>query len=56
MKCNFIHMKLKDMSKLNLNNNKVLELFKLSIGNNIIKLNYSFIMNKKAHIKKILEI
>ena len=45
MKCNFIHIKLKDKYNNNLSNNKILELLKLSIGNNIINLNY--IKNKK---------
>jgi len=40
MKCNFIHIKLKDKSKISLNDNKVLDLLKLSFGNNITNLNY----------------
>ena len=39
MKINYIHIKLKDINNNNLNENKILELFKLSIGNNIINLN-----------------
>ena len=35
MECNFIRIKLKNKSNINLNKNKILELFKLSIGNNI---------------------
>ena len=38
MKINFIHIKLSN--KNNINSNKILELFKLSIGNNINDLNY----------------
>ena len=41
MECNYIHIKLKDKRNINLNKNKILELFKLSIGNNIINLNYN---------------
>ena len=54
MKCNFIHMKLKDKRKINLNINKVLELFKLSAGNNIINLNYN--TNKKDFLNNNLGI
>ena len=39
MECNYIHFKLKDKNNNNLNKNKILDLFKLSIGNNIISLN-----------------
>ena len=45
MKCNFIYIKLKAKNIINLNNNKILNLFKLSVGNNIINLNYN--KNKK---------
>ena len=45
MECNYIHVRLKDKSNINLNKHKILELFKLSIGNNIINLYY--IKNKK---------
>jgi len=45
MKCNFIYIKLKDKNNTTLNNNKILNLFKLSVGNNIINLNYN--KNKK---------
>jgi len=41
MNHNFIHIKLKDKSNIILNNNKFLELLKLSIGNNKINLNYN---------------
>ena len=34
MKCNFIHVKLKDKNNINLNIRKILEIFKLSIGKN----------------------
>ena len=54
MKCNFVRLKLKDKSNITSNNNKVLEIFKLSIGNNIINLNYY--KNKKEPSKKSLEI
>ena len=40
MECKYIHIRLKDKNNINLNKNKILELFKLSIGNNIINLNY----------------
>ena len=45
MECKYIHIRLKDKNNINLNKNKILELFKLSIGNNIIYLNYN--KNKK---------
>ena len=48
MKCNFIHIKLKDKNNINKN----LQLFKLSFGKNIAKLNY----NKKDYSKQNLEI
>ena len=41
MECNYIHVRLKDKSNINLNKHKILELFKLSIGNNVINLNYN---------------
>jgi len=47
MKCNFIHIKLKDQNNLTLNYNKILEIFKLSFGNDIIDLNY--IQNKSSN-------
>ena len=34
MKCNFIHIKLKDKNYIDLNRNRLLELVKLSIENN----------------------
>jgi len=51
MKCNFIHIKLKD--KNNININKDLELFKLSFGKNITNLKYN---KKKNYSKQNLEI
>ena len=54
MKGNFIHAKLKDKNNINFNNNKILELFKLSIGNNIINLDYN--KNKKESSNQYLEI
>ena len=47
MKCNFIHIKLKDQNNLTLNYSKILEIFKLSFGNDIIDLNY--IQNKNSN-------
>ena len=52
MKCNFIQVKLRDKSNINLNNNKIFELLKLSFGNNIINLNYN--KNKKESSNKNL--
>ena len=54
MKCHFIHFKLNDKANINLNNNKILELFKLSAGNNINILDYN--QNKKEPSNKNLEI
>ena len=54
MKCSFIHLKIKDKSFINLNNNTILELFKLSVGNNIYNLIHN--KNKKESSKKNLEI
>ena len=54
MKYNFIHIKLKDINKINLNDNKVLDLFKLSLGNNITNLIYY--KNKKETSNQNLEI
>ena len=51
MKCNFICVKLKDKNNINLNNRKIHEIFKLSIGNNIINLN--IIKIKKNFLIKI---
>ena len=48
MKHNFIHIKLKDENNIDLNNNKILELFKLSIGNNKIILNYNKIRKESS--------
>ena len=56
MFCNYIHnnihIKLKDKSKINLNNNRIIELFKLSLGNKVYKLNY----NIKESLNQNLEI
>ena len=41
MKYNFIHIKLKEKNNINLNRNKIIELYKLSFGNNKIDLNYN---------------
>ena len=49
-----IHIKITDKSNMNLNNNKILELFKLSVGNNINDLDYK--ENKKESSNKNLEI
>ena len=54
MKCNFINIKLNDKRNINLYNKKTLELFKLSVGNNIINLKYN--KNKKESSCKNLEI
>ena len=54
MKYNCIHFKLKDKNNINLNNNKILALFKLSVGNNINILDYN--QNKKQSSNKNLEI
>ena len=54
MKCNFIRVKLKDKNNINLNIRKILETFKLSIGNNIISFNYN--KNKKEFSNQSLEI
>ena len=54
MKFNFIHTKLKDNINIELNNNKMIELFKLSFGNNVNNLNYD--KYKKESSKKNLEI
>ena len=57
MECNYIHIRIKGKANINLNKNKILELFKLSIGNNrniITKLNYS--KNKKESLNKNIQI
>ena len=54
MKCNFIHIKKKDKKDINLNDNKTLQLFKLSFGNSITNLNY--IENKKKYSSQNLVI
>ena len=47
---NCIHIKLKDKSNINLNKNKIHELFKLSAGNNIINKNKKESSNKNFEI------
>ena len=54
MKCNFIHVKLKDKNNIKLNNKKFQEIFKLSIGNNIKYFNYK--NNKEEISNKNIEI
>jgi len=54
MECKYIHFKLKDKNNNNLNKNKILDLFKLSIGNNIINLNYN--KNKKESSNENIQI
>ena len=54
MKSNFIYFKIKDKTNINLNNNKILELFKLSAGNNIYIKDYN--QNKNESSNKNLEI
>ena len=46
MKSNFIQIKFKDKNYNNLNNKKILILFRLSIGNGLINLKYPFKSNK----------
>ena len=45
MSFNFIHIKFKDKNYSKLNNYKILELFKLSIGNDLDNFKYQFIQN-----------
>ena len=52
MKCNFIHIKLKDRNKIN--KNKILELLKLSFENKKSNLNYN--INQKEYLNQNLEI
>ena len=53
MKCNFICVKLTDKNNINLNNEKIQEILKLSIGNkNIINFNYNKI-KKEFSIQKL---
>ena len=54
MMCNFINFKFKDKNFINLNNNKILELFKLSVGNSIYIKDYS--KNEKESSNSNLEI
>ena len=53
MKCNFIHIKLKDKNNFNLNKDKIFELFKLSIENNANRLSYN--KNEKISTNQNLE-
>ena len=41
MECKYIHIRLKGKNNINLNKNKILKLFKLSIGNNKTNLYYN---------------
>ena len=53
MKCNFICVKIKDNNNIiNLNNGKIQEIFKLSIGNNIINFNYMKNQNESSNKNK----
>jgi len=54
MECKYIHIRLKDKNNIILNKNKILELFKLSIGNNIINLKYN--KNKKESSSENIQI
>ena len=54
MKCNFIHVMMKDKSNININDIKILELFKLSVGNKINALYYN--KNKKKSSNQNLKI
>ena len=54
MNCNFINIRMKDKSNININDSKIFGLFKLSVGNNITNLNYN--KNKKESSNQNLEI
>jgi len=54
MKCNFIHIKLRNRNTYNLKHNKILNLLELSAGNNIINIEYN--KNKKVSSNQNLEI
>ena len=54
MKFNCFYIRLKDKMNINLNKNKITQLFKLSFGNNKIYLNYN--KNKKESSNKKFEI
>ena len=54
MKCNFIHVKLKDKNNINLNNRQFQEILTLSIGNNIKYFNYN--KNKKEFSNQNIKI
>ena len=54
MNCNFINVRMKDKSDININENKILEVFKLSVENKITNLNYN--KNKKESLNQNLGI
>ena len=54
MSFNSIHIKFKEKSNINLNNSKILELFRLSIGNSLNNLNYQFIQDNIALDNKLI--
>ena len=54
MSINFIGVRIKDKTNININDNKSLELFKLSLGNKITNLNYN--KNNKEYSNKNFEI
>ena len=54
MKCNFILVKIKDKNNINLYKSKFQEIFKLSIGNNLINFNNN--KNKKEFSNQIIDI
>ena len=54
MRCNFICVKIKEKNNINLNNGKIQEIFKLSIGNKRIYLNYN--KTKKDYSKQNMKI
>ena len=54
MKFNFILVKIKDKININLYKSKIQEIFKLSIGNNLINFNNN--INKKEFSNQIIDI
>ena len=54
MKCKFIHVRIKDKRNINITDIKILELFKLSVGNKIKALYYN--KNKKESSNQNLKI
>ena len=52
MKCNFILVKIIDKANTNLNKSKIQEIFKLSIGNNIINFNNNKKKNSEINYNK----